>query len=410
MMYCLCHSDRHNPSNVVQLVGNLSGSIRLSRKSAVLCCRRGSESVRRFLLILSFPEEVDGFFGEASIGVEEVAEDGHEDEEEAGDGEEGEEDEGGEVGASEFADVVDEPEEADAEDGGDEEEGDGEKGEEASGAIEQEHGEHGAAGFFEVLGDALKKSRGPGSGVDADIDGGDADAGGSGLDEGLHAVGEAGVDEDALAGHAGEGTEAGGGIADGGAGDPAEGGGACELESLLYGGELGVFDDGSVAYDDVGLIFEDGDDEFCDIGAAVLVIGVGIDEDVGSAGEGGLDAGGEGGGEAAIAAEGDDVLDAEAAGDFDGVVGGAIVDDLDFDGIDAWDGFGEVRNGFGEGFLFVEAGNLDDEFHGGLFSFGCFGTLDGAFAEGEFGERKEDHVDELVDEVIDVFAEDDELE
>lgn len=52
-------------------------------------------------------------------------------------------------------------------------------------------------------------------------------------------------------------------------------------------------------------------------------------------------------------------------GQFGGVVGGSVVDDQPFHRIEAWYLSGQRADRNGERAGFVEAGNLDDEFHVG---------------------------------------------
>ena len=77
--------------------------------------------------------------------------------------------------------------------------------------------------------------------------------------------------------------------------------------------------------------------EFRDVGAGVLVVGVGVDDDVGAEAEGGVDAGDERGRRGRDAFELHDVRRAGFARGVGGVVGGAVIDDEGFDGGDAVD-------------------------------------------------------------------------
>ena len=72
-----------------------------------------------------------------------------------------------------------------------------------------------------------------------------------------------------------------------------------------------------------------------DVRADVLVVGVGVDDEVGAELERGVDAGDERGGQALAAAEAHDVVHAVGARDVRRAVTRAVVDDEDLDAIDA---------------------------------------------------------------------------
>ena len=87
----------------------------------------------------------------------------------------------------------------------------------------------------------------------------------------------------------------------------------------------------AVADDHVGLAGEDRRDQLGDVGAAVLVVGVGVDDDVGAELEAGVEPGLEAGRQALVVGQADDVLDPVLAGDLDRAVGRAVVDDQQLD-------------------------------------------------------------------------------
>ena len=95
--------------------------------------------------------------------------------------------------------------------------------------------------------------------------------------------------------------------------------------------------DPAVADDHVGLAGEDRRDQLDDVGAAVLVVGVGVDDDVGAELEAGVEARLEGGREPLVVGQPDDVLDALLARDLDRAVGRAVVDDQQLDRVEAVD-------------------------------------------------------------------------
>ena len=73
--------------------------------------------------------------------------------------------------------------------------------------------------------------------------------------------------------------------------------------------------DVAIADDDVRVAGEERRDEAGDVAAGVLVVRVGVDDDVGAVAEAGVDAGGERRREPFPAAEADDVMDAVRARD-----------------------------------------------------------------------------------------------
>ena len=109
-----------------------------------------------------------------------------------------------------------------------------------------------------------------------------------------------------------------------------------------------------------------GADQLGDVGAAVLVVGVGVDDDVGAELEAGVEPGLEAGGEALVVGQADDVLDPALARDLDRAVGRAVVDDQQLDLVDAVDCAGQVGDRRRQRRLLVEAGDLDDQLHGGV--------------------------------------------
>ena len=95
----------------------------------------------------------------------------------------------------------------------------------------------------------------------------------------------------------------------------------------------------------------------------VLVVGVGVDDDVGAELEARVEPGLEAGGQALVVRQPDDVVDAVRARDLDRAVGRAVVDDEPLDLVEALDLARQVGERRGERLLLVEAGDLDDELH-----------------------------------------------
>ena len=120
--------------------------------------------------------------------------------------------------------------------------------------------------------------------------------------------------------------------------------------------------DVAVADDDLGRPVDDRLHDLDDVGPDVLVVGVGIDDDVRAEAQRRVDAGDERRSEAAVAHEANDVIGAGLACRGDGAVRRAVVDHQRLDPAEAVDPFREIGNRTGDGRFFVVCGNLDDEF------------------------------------------------
>ena len=118
--------------------------------------------------------------------------------------------------------------------------------------------------------------------------------------------------------------------------------------------------DAAVAHDHVRLPGEDGSDEAWDLVAGVLVVGVGVDDDVGPQAQAGVEAGHEAGGQALAPREADDVVGPVRARHLRRPVGGAVIDHQHLHDVDAGNGAGDGLEGFRQRRLFVEAGDLND--------------------------------------------------
>ena len=118
-----------------------------------------------------------------------------------------------------------------------------------------------------------------------------------------------------------------------------------------------------VAHDHVGVAGDDRRHQVRDVGRAVLVVGVGVDDDVGAELERRVESRLEAGGQPLVVGELDDVVDAVLTRDVDSPIGGAVVDDQPLDLVDAVElarQFGERRRQL---LFLVEAGDLDDQLH-----------------------------------------------
>ena len=96
---------------------------------------------------------------------------------------------------------------------------------------------------------------------------------------------------------------------------------------------------------------------------AVLVVGVGVDDDVGAELQAGVEPGLEAGREALVVGQPDDVLDPALAGDLDRAVGRAVVDHEQLDRVEAVDRARQVGDRRRQRLLLVQAGDLDDQLH-----------------------------------------------
>ena len=141
-------------------------------------------------------------------------------------------------------------------------------------------------------------------------------------------------------------------------------GAAQPLEPLLDGREVLELRDLAVADHHVGAARDDRLDELRDVARVVLVVGVGVDDDVGAELERGVEPGLEGGGEALVVRQPDDVVDAVRARDLDRAVGRAVVDHEPLDLVHARNLAREVGERPGELLFLVLAGDLDDELQG----------------------------------------------
>ncbi|OPZ07625.1 MAG: hypothetical protein BWZ08_01743 [candidate division BRC1 bacterium ADurb.BinA292] len=135
------------------------------------------------------------------------------------------------------------------------------------------------------------------------------------------------------------------------------------LQAFLDEPELLMLPDTAVADHHLGLVGQDRPDQPLDAVAAILVVGVGVDDDVGAVRERGFQPGAERRRQPLIAAEIDDVRDAVRAGHLDGAVLRPVVDDQHLNGIDAVDPARQIAQRRRQRRLLIVTGDLDDEFH-----------------------------------------------
>jgi hypothetical protein len=185
----------------------------------------------------------------------------------------------------------------------------------------------------------------------------------AGLDDRLERVGEVRDDQDLQRGLAVVGAEAGRRVRHVGSRSGAHDARAEPLEALLQRRE--VLDRGHVAVADhhVGGSGDNRGDELRDIGAAVLVVRVGVDDHVGPQLQRRVHAGLECAREPLVVGQANDVLDAERARDVDRRVGRAVVDHEPLDRVEAVEPARQIGQRGRQLLGLVLAGNLDDQLH-----------------------------------------------
>ena len=126
----------------------------------------------------------------------------------------------------------------------------------------------------------------------------------------------------------------------------------------------------AVADDHVGLAGEDRRDQLRDVGAHVLVVGVGVDDDVGAELQAGVEPRLETRREPLVVGQPDDVLDAAFARHRDRAIGRAVVDHEQLDRVESGEGARQVGDRRRQRLFLVQAGDLDDQLQGGAQSTG----------------------------------------
>ena len=122
----------------------------------------------------------------------------------------------------------------------------------------------------------------------------------------------------------------------------------------------------AVSDDDVGASLKNRREKIGDPLLRVLVVAVGVDDDVGAVGQRIIDAVAEGPREALVFGVPDDVHDAAGAGRSNGAVRRSVVDDEDLQLVNALYRAGNRLENRGKRRFFVETGYLDEDLHGCL--------------------------------------------
>jgi len=119
----------------------------------------------------------------------------------------------------------------------------------------------------------------------------------------------------------------------------------------------------TITDDDIRFTGQNRRHQFADILAFILVVGIGIDDDIGAFGQRLVDPRLESRRKSAVGPVPDNMIDTEPARGAAGIVIAAIVDDQDFDTIDAINLARQGNQRFGQACRLIIAGNLDDQLH-----------------------------------------------
>ena len=113
----------------------------------------------------------------------------------------------------------------------------------------------------------------------------------------------------------------------------------------------------------MGTLFENRLNECDNIGTAVLVISIGIDNNIGTEFEAGVKTRFEGMAQTAIFWESDNMIHAMFARDLRRAIRRTIVNDQNLDFVNTGNFARNILNRIWQGLFFVEAGDLDNQFH-----------------------------------------------
>ena len=134
------------------------------------------------------------------------------------------------------------------------------------------------------------------------------------------------------------------------------------LELLLLPGKMLRLVDGPLADDYIRLFVQDWAHQFLNVGAAVLVVCVGVDDDISAKVQAGVQSGHEAVGQALVLFEVHHMVEAQFPRDFHGPVLAAVVDDEILDLVDPVNVPGQVMVGDAKRLFLVIAWDLNDEF------------------------------------------------
>jgi hypothetical protein len=183
------------------------------------------------------------------------------------------------------------------------------------------------------------------------------------LDDRLEGVGELADDVDAERRLAGESAETAGGVGHVRSRDLSDHPAPEHLKALLHPGEVRDLGHLAVADRHVRLAAEDRRDEARYVRRGVLVVGVGVDDDVGAELQARVEAGHEAAGETLVPGKAQDVIGSIGEGHLPGAVLRTVIDHEHQDFVDSLDPPGNGAQRRRERFFLVQAGDLDNELH-----------------------------------------------
>ena len=118
-----------------------------------------------------------------------------------------------------------------------------------------------------------------------------------------------------------------------------------------------------IANHNMGALFQNGLNECDNIGTAVLIIAIGIDNNIGIEFEASVKTRFECMTQTAIFWKSDNMIHTEIARDLRRAIRRTIVNDQNLDFVNTGNFARNIVNRSGQGFFFVETGNLDNQFH-----------------------------------------------
>ncbi len=116
----------------------------------------------------------------------------------------------------------------------------------------------------------------------------------------------------------------------------------------------------SITNDDLRPAFQDGGAELRDVEAGILIVAVGIDDDIGAKPQARVNTGSEGNCKAFVALVADNIICTALVCYLDRSVGAAVIYDQDLDAVDSLDIPGYVGEGCRQCGFLVKAGDLND--------------------------------------------------
>src|SRR3954454_3158599 len=261
-----------------------------------------------------------------------------------------------------------------------------ERGEYAQGLVHRIHAHQRGGRAFNKSEDAFEKARLSGFRVGADRNAGESDALFAHLDKHFDRVAKRRNDIQAHGRVARYGAKSAHRIGDV---DPREGAHDQAAEALHHLLARRKMRDGrslTIADDHIDAALKDRSHKLGDVGTAILVVGVGIYNDVGTKRDAAVESGAKGARQTDIDLVAQDVLDPELASDIGSTVARTVIDDQNLDHVDAGNGTRNVPHRFGQGQFLIVTRDLHDQLHANFPSGSCrFNT--GAWNSSSYGQR-----------------------